>query len=239
MRLLFTALTYLISLSVFGQSNKDLSFGITLGSNLSHTVDVTKYPPDIIVLAQNSKEVHNNKLGFITGGFCKWNKTNKTFLFTEINYTQKGSHNNHEYIQGPTKSNINYLALCQSLAYNPFDNDFYVFTGVEASYLLSNTTVYLDNNFDNTECRDVLQFWDEMDSDVFKYRRFDFGLIAGILYNPANTNFSFSLKYTHGLMSMLPSEMPIFTEAGLIIYTGKMQTNLNRVFNFSVHYSFN
>ena len=58
MRLLFTALTYLISLSVFGQSNKDLSFGITLGSNLSHTVDVTKYPPDIIVLCEWPYNTH-------------------------------------------------------------------------------------------------------------------------------------------------------------------------------------
>lgn len=234
MRLLFSALACLISVSVFGQSNKDLSFGITLGSNLSHTVDVRKYPPDIIVIAQNSKEVHNNKLGFIAGGFCKWNKTNKSFLFTEFIYTQKGSYSND--LEGSIKSNLNYLALCQSLSYKPFDIDFYIFTGFEASYLISYTSVFPDN-YDISGCLDVLQYWDQYDS--FEYRRFDFGMIAGLFYNLPNPNLSFSFRYTHGLMSMRPTEMPITNEVGSIIDTGKSQINLNRVLNLSIHYTFN
>ena len=51
---------------------------------------------------------------------------------------------------GPYKSNINYLAFCQSLAYKPFNNTIYVFTGVEVSYLLSYKHIYLENNYDNT-----------------------------------------------------------------------------------------
>ena len=229
-RLFIAALACLISVSVVGQTDRDLSFGISIGSNVSHTVDKRNYPTN----NHNEVEVHNNKLGFIAGGFCKWNKTNKSLLFTEFIYTQKGSYSNDP--DGSIKSNLNYLALCQSLSYKPFDIDFYIFTGFEASYLISYTSVFPDN-YDISGCLDVLQYWDQYDS--FEYRRFDFGMIAGLFYNLPNPNFSFSFRYTHGLMSILPTEMPITNEVGSIIDTGKRQINLNRVFNLSIHYTFN
>ena len=102
MRLLFTALACFICFSTLGQhelvvqkSKKNWNFGISLGTNLSTTVDVTKYPPDLMILGEPTSklvDVHKNKIGVIAGGFCKWRDINKSFFYTEINYTQKGSH---------------------------------------------------------------------------------------------------------------------------------------------------
>ncbi len=249
MRLLCTALTCFICFSTLGQhelvvqKSKSWNFGISLGTNLSTTVDVTKYPANFMILGEPTSklvDVHKNKIGVIAGGFCKWRDINKSFFYTEINYTQKGSHSNYENLWGSYKSNINYLAFCQSLAYKPFNNPIYVFTGVEVSYLLSYKHVYLDNNYDNTEYLDVLQAWDDINwTDSYKYRRFDFGLISGILYDHVNTNFAFSLKYTHGLISMLPIEITFYDAAGTTIGTGKVKVNLNRLLNFNIHYTFN
>lgn len=248
-RLFITALACLICFSTLGQheivvqKSKKWNFGISLGSNLSNTVDVTKYPPNFLILGEPTSKLvdfHKNKLGVSAGGFCKWRDINNSFFYTEINYTQKGSHSNHENLWGPYKSNINYLAFCQSVAYKPFNNTIYVFTGVEVSYLLSYKHIYLDNNYDNTECLDVLQAWDDINwTDSYNYRRFDFGLISGILYEHVNSNFAFSLKYTHGLISMLPIEITFYDDTGTTIGTGRVKVNVNRLLNFNIHYTFN
>ena len=80
----FAALAWLIAMSVYGQSDWDPSFGVSLGTNLSHTSSVFDES-----IALNLTEVDNNKLGLAAGVFCKWNEAKKISLFTEMNYTQK------------------------------------------------------------------------------------------------------------------------------------------------------
>lgn len=226
----FAALAWLIAMSVYGQSDWDPSFGVSLGTNLSHTSSVFDES-----IALNLTEVDNNKLGLAAGVFCKWNEAKKTFLFTEMNYTQKGSHPPDEGLRGPVRLKLDYLALCQSIVYNPI-NVLGVFAGVEASFLLSSTTVFLDNNFDDREYVELLQFWGE---NGFDYRRLDMGVKAGMLFDPANSNVSFSLRYTHGLMAVLPLEITFADEVGSFVHSGNNKIFLNRALSLKIHYTFN
>ena len=230
MKISFAALACLIVSNVCGQSDRHRSFGVTLGTNLSHTSSFygESQMPD-------SREVDNNKFGLIAGGFCKWNEAEKAFLLTEFNYTPKGSRPLSQGLEGPARIKLTYLALCQSIVYNLI-NSFGLFAGVETSFLVSGKTEFLDNNYDDRESVDLLQLWDQFGLD---YQRVDLGLKAGMLFNPAGTNVSFSLGYTHGLTAVLALQLTETDEYGVVVRSQNQRIFLNRVLSLDIHYTFN
>lgn len=229
MKSLSATLACLIVSNVFGQSDRHQSFGVSLGTNLSHTFSVYDVSTPL-----SSTIVDDNKLGLAAGVFCKWKEAKKIALFTEMNYTQKGSHPPEE-LQGPARLKLDYLGLCQSIVYKPI-SALGVFAGVEAGFLLSGKTKFLDNDFDDVEHVDLLQFWDEVGWDN---RRLDLGLEAGLLFEPANSNVSFSLRYTHGLMAVLPIEFTFTDDVGTAVYSGSHELYFNRALSLKIHYAFN